>query len=95
LNGVYDLYLIINVQPHRTFSREGNNLVVEQEVPFSGAALGIEVAVPTLEGKKLKVKVGSPVLMLLVTNGGVILRYLTNFLVQFMMMKKNKLFFPQ
>lgn len=52
-----DLYLTITALPHRLFTREGNNLVVEAEVPYSGLALGTEVAVPTLEGKQLKVKV--------------------------------------
>ncbi len=52
-----DLYLTITVLPHRLFTREGNNLVVETEVSYSGLALGTEVAVPTLDGKHLKVKV--------------------------------------
>lgn len=52
-----DLYLSITVLPHRLFGREGNNLVVDAEIPFSGLALGTEVAVPTLDGKHLKVKV--------------------------------------
>lgn len=52
-----DLYLLIRIQPHPLFSREGHNLVVEKEVPFSGLALGSELAVPTLDGKQLKVKV--------------------------------------
>ena len=52
-----DLYLIVNVLPHRLFTREGDNLLVEAEVSYSGLALGTEVAVPTLDGKHLKVKV--------------------------------------
>jgi len=52
-----DLYLLIRIQPHPLFSREGHNLVVEKEVPFTGLALGSELAVPTLDGKQLKVKV--------------------------------------
>lgn len=52
-----DLYLKIHQQPHPTFSREGANLVVRRQVTFSGAALGTTVEVPTLEGKKLNVKV--------------------------------------
>ncbi|MFH7324864.1 DnaJ C-terminal domain-containing protein [Desulfurivibrio sp. C05AmB] len=52
-----DLLLLIRVQPHPVFSREGQNLVVEREIPLSGALLGTEVAVPTLEGRQLKVKV--------------------------------------
>ena len=52
-----DLYLKIHQQPHPLFSREGANLVVHRQIPFSGAALGTTIEVPTLEGKKLKVKV--------------------------------------
>ena len=52
-----DLLLLIKVQPHPLFSREGDNLVVEKDIPLSGALLGAEVAVPTLEGRQLKVKV--------------------------------------
>lgn len=52
-----DLFLIINEQPHPVFSRDGNNLVVEQNIPFSKACLGSEVSVKSLEGKELKVKV--------------------------------------
>lgn len=52
-----DLLLLIRIQPHPTFSREGNNLVVDKEIPISAALLGSELAVPTLEGRKLKVKV--------------------------------------
>jgi len=52
-----DLYLTITVLPHHLFTREGNNLVVEAETSYSGLALGTEVAVPTLDGRHLKVKV--------------------------------------
>lgn len=54
-----DLYLLITVLPHRLFTREGDNLVVEAETSYSGLALGTEVSVPTLDGKHLKVKVPS------------------------------------
>ncbi|MDH3360124.1 MAG: DnaJ domain-containing protein [Desulfobulbaceae bacterium] len=54
-----DLLLKIHLQPHPLFSREGANLVVRQQIPFSGAALGTSIEVPTLEGKKLKVKVAA------------------------------------
>ena len=52
-----DLFLKIHLQPHPLFSREGANLVVRRQVSFSGAAMGTTIEVPTLEGKKLKVKV--------------------------------------
>lgn len=52
-----DLYLTVTVLPHRLFAREEEDLVVDAEVSYSGLALGSEVAVPTLDGKHLKVKV--------------------------------------
>jgi curved DNA-binding protein len=52
-----DLFLIINEQSHPVFTRDGNNLIIEQKIPFSQACLGSEVSVKSLEGKELKVKV--------------------------------------
>lgn len=52
-----DLYILVQVQPEAGFVREGNNLLVDKEIPFSGAVLGTQVAVPTLDGKQLSVKV--------------------------------------
>ena len=52
-----DLFLVINEQPHPVFTRDGNNLIALQRIPFSKACLGSEVTVKSLEGKDLKVKV--------------------------------------
>ncbi|MFZ5758933.1 MAG: DnaJ C-terminal domain-containing protein [Thermodesulfobacteriota bacterium] len=52
-----DLYLLVTVAPHELFSRNGNNLVIEKQIPFSAAVLGTEIDVPTLNGKQFKVKV--------------------------------------
>ncbi|MFC1826564.1 DnaJ C-terminal domain-containing protein [Thermodesulfobacteriota bacterium] len=52
-----DLLLIINEQPHPVFTRDGNNLIVEQKIPFSKACLGSEISIKSLEDKELKVKV--------------------------------------
>jgi len=54
-----DLYLVITILPDPLFSRDGNDLILEKLVPFSSAALGGTIAVPTLEGKTLNVKVPS------------------------------------
>jgi curved DNA-binding protein len=51
-----DLFFRIHMQKHPLFQREGDNLVIEKEVTFSQAALGGEVEVPTLDGKR-KVKI--------------------------------------
>ena len=52
-----DLYLLIRVEPHHAFQREGSHLVVELPVPYSSAVLGGEIEVPTLEGRNLKMKI--------------------------------------
>ena len=55
-----DLLLEIEVGSDPVFSREGNDLMVTVEVPFSGACLGTSVEVPTLEGhKRVKVRAGT------------------------------------
>jgi curved DNA-binding protein len=45
-----DLFLEIEVDPDPLFSRQGDDLYVKVQVPFSGACLGTSVDVPTLEG---------------------------------------------
>ncbi len=52
-----DLYLLINVLPHPLFTRDGNNLFFEKQVPFSAAVLGDKITIPTLDGKALSVKI--------------------------------------
>ncbi|MGI8819844.1 MAG: molecular chaperone DnaJ [Chthoniobacterales bacterium] len=55
-----DLYVVIHVKEHPVFQREEDNLYCELPVPFTLAALGGEIAVPTLEGKaNLKVPAGT------------------------------------
>ncbi|MCF8056562.1 MAG: J domain-containing protein [Desulfocapsa sp.] len=52
-----DLYLKVDVTPHQRYTRDGDNLIFEQRIPFSQACLGAKVDVETLEGKKFKVSV--------------------------------------
>ena len=55
-----DLYVVIHVKEHEIFQREDDNLYCELPVSFTLAALGGEIAVPTLEGKaNLKVPAGT------------------------------------
>ena len=55
-----DLYVVIHLKEHKIFHREGDNLYCEVPIPFSVAALGGEVDIPTLEGKAhLKVPAGT------------------------------------
>ena len=46
-----DLYLVLNVKPHKVFKRQGADLYLEMPITFDQAALGAEIIVPTLEGK--------------------------------------------
>jgi molecular chaperone DnaJ len=46
-----DLYVVIHVQEHSVFQRDEDNLYCEVPIPFTMAALGGDVDVPTLEGK--------------------------------------------
>lgn len=45
-----DLYIALDVAPHATFRRHGDDIEVELRVNPADAALGAELAVPTLEG---------------------------------------------
>jgi molecular chaperone DnaJ len=57
-----DLILTVAVDRHPVFGREGDNLTVDLPVTFAEAALGATVAVPTLDGSSVRVKVapGTP-----------------------------------
>ena len=57
-----DLMLKVTVTKHGVFGRDGDNLTLDLPVTFSEAALGATVAVPTLDGTPVRVKVapGTP-----------------------------------
>lgn len=48
--GQGDLYLVVAVQPHSVFTRDGHTLAVEVAVDVATAVLGGKVKVPTLTG---------------------------------------------
>jgi len=52
-----DLYLKVEIAAHDTFSRNGDDLVVQKLISFSEACFGTKMEVETLEGKKFMVKV--------------------------------------
>ncbi|RMF83265.1 MAG: molecular chaperone DnaJ, partial [Nitrospinota bacterium] len=55
-----DLYIILHVQPHEFFQREGNNILCQIPISFTQAALGAEIDVPTLNGSRpLKIPPGT------------------------------------
>ena len=54
-----DLFVLINIKPHKFFRREGANLHCRVPVPMTTAALGGMLDVPTIEGQKSSVKIPS------------------------------------
>src|SRR5690625_7408542 len=55
-----DLYVVVQVNPHDYYEREGDNIYCELPLTFSQVALGDDVEVPTVHGKiKLKVPAGT------------------------------------
>src|SRR5699024_7521596 len=55
-----DLYVVIHVQPHEVFEREGDNIFLELPISFAQAALGDEVEVPTVHGNvSIKIPAGT------------------------------------
>jgi len=55
-----DLQVVIFIEEHPIFHREGTELVLELPVPFTKAVLGGEVEAPTLEGiERLKIPPGT------------------------------------
>jgi len=56
-----DLYVILDIEDHLIFKREGTELLCDFPIPFTSAALGAEIEVPTLDGSaKLKIPSGTP-----------------------------------
>jgi len=52
-----DLYIFVSLAPHPIFQRDGHDLYCRCPVPFTTAALGGNVEVPTLDGGRTKVSV--------------------------------------
>jgi molecular chaperone DnaJ len=55
-----DLYVIIRIDPHPVFQRDGDNIYLTVPVTASEAALGAKVEVPTIDGRaELKIPPGT------------------------------------
>ena len=54
--GPGDLYVIVHVTKHPVYTRDGDNLLMTLPVTFTEAALGADIAVPTLSGEEVKVR---------------------------------------
>lgn len=54
-----DLYITFNVEPHKYFKRNGNDIEIDTPISFAQAALGTELAVPTIDDEvKVKIPAG-------------------------------------
>lgn len=55
-----DLYVYLEVKPHKFFERRGEDIYMEMPITFYQATLGAEIKVPTLEGEAvLKIPEGT------------------------------------
>lgn len=52
-----DLYVVVDVQPHEMFGRNGRDLTLTVPITFPEAALGANVKVPTLDAGTVTLKV--------------------------------------
>jgi curved DNA-binding protein len=52
-----DLYIQVKVLDHPIFRRENDDLYLKQQIKFSEATLGTEIEVPTIDQKRLKLKI--------------------------------------
>ncbi|MCC9621131.1 molecular chaperone DnaJ [Thalassospira sp. MA62] len=52
-----DLYIFLDIQPHRFFQREGANVYCRIPIPMSKAALGGTIEVPTIEGTRTRINI--------------------------------------
>ncbi len=52
-----DLYIFLGLKPHRLFQRDGANVYMRVPISMTTAALGGEVEVPTIEGRKVRVTI--------------------------------------
>ncbi len=55
-----DLLVSVIVRPHARFERDGNSVLLQQDISYAQAALGAEIEVPTLDGRvKLTIPEGT------------------------------------
>lgn len=55
-----DLYVVMIVQDHEFFDRDGDDLVCEVPISFTQASLGAEIKVPTMDGQvNMKIPAGT------------------------------------
>lgn len=52
-----DLFVLVHVQSHELFGRDGTNLTLEVPITFAEAALGSDIRVPTLDGEPVTIRI--------------------------------------
>jgi len=52
-----DLYIFIHVHRHRVFERDGSTLITRAPISFTTAALGGEIEIPCLDGKRHRIEI--------------------------------------
>jgi len=56
-----DLFVVLNIEEHPFFKRDGTEILCEVPISFPQAVLGAEIEVPTLDGtSKIKIPSGTP-----------------------------------
>ncbi len=59
-DGAGDLFIYINIKPHKTFHRQGRDIFYKLDIDMITASLGGEAEVPTLYGiKKIRIREGT------------------------------------
>ncbi len=54
-----DLYIVTHVRKHHLFERQGNDLILQVDIPLLTGLLGSEIEVPTITGTHVKMKIPS------------------------------------
>ncbi len=52
-----DLYIFLSIKPHEFFQRDGSDLFCRVPISMTAAALGGDIEVPTIDGKKARVAI--------------------------------------
>jgi len=52
-----DLYIFLTIKPHGLFKRDGDMLYCQVPIPMATATLGGQIEVPTIEGKRARIKI--------------------------------------
>jgi molecular chaperone DnaJ len=52
-----DLYIFLHIRRHPVFERDGTNLVTRAPITFTTAALGGEIAIPGLDGRRITIDI--------------------------------------